>query len=61
MIEGESDEHEFLLKAKSKIWAIDIDGEILVNDTNDQKIEFGKTYRLQITDAKKAVLIAKVI
>jgi MiaB/RimO family radical SAM methylthiotransferase len=61
IIEGVSDEHEYLLKAKAKIWAPDIDGEILVNDTNEQKIEYGKSYKVEITDAKKAVLIAKVV
>lgn len=61
IIEGESEEHEYLLKAKEKLWAPEIDGEILVNDTNDINITFGKTYTLQITDAKRAVLIAKVV
>ena len=61
VIEGESDEHEFLLKAKTRLWAPDIDGEILINDTNDKQIEFGKSYNIEITDAKKSILIAKVL
>jgi len=60
-IEGESDEHEFLLRAKAVLWAPDIDGDILINDTNDFKIAFGNRYKIQITDAKKSTLIAKII
>jgi ribosomal protein S12 methylthiotransferase len=60
-VEGESEEHEFLLSAKAKLWAPEIDGVILVNDTDDKMIEFGKNYIVEITDAKKSTLIAKVI
>ncbi|MBT8348501.1 MAG: 30S ribosomal protein S12 methylthiotransferase RimO, partial [Sulfurovum sp.] len=34
IIDGESDEHEYLLSARPLIWAVDIDGEILINDTS---------------------------
>jgi ribosomal protein S12 methylthiotransferase len=60
-VEGESEEHEFLLSAKATLWAPEIDGVILVNDTDDKMIEFGKNYIVEITDAKKSILIAKVI
>ncbi|MEN8303150.1 MAG: 30S ribosomal protein S12 methylthiotransferase RimO, partial [Campylobacterota bacterium] len=43
IIDGESDEHEFLLSARKTIWAPEIDGEIYVNDrTKDEDLEFGK-------------------
>jgi ribosomal protein S12 methylthiotransferase RimO len=35
VIDGESDEHEYLLSARPLLWAVDIDGEILINDTSD--------------------------
>ena len=50
VIDGESDEHEFLLSARPLQWAVDIDGEVLVNDTNDLPVEYGKLYKAKITE-----------
>jgi len=50
VIDGESDEHEYLLSARPLIWAVDIDGEILINDTSDLPIEYGKLYQAKITE-----------
>ena len=62
VIDGESDEHEFLLSAKETIWAPEIDGEIYVNDrTDDSKdLEFGKIYKAKITGTVGNILTATV-
>jgi len=61
IIDGESDEHEYLLSAKESIWAPEIDGEIYVNDrTKDEELEFGKIYRAKITGIVGNILTATV-
>ncbi len=62
IIDGESDEHEFLLSARKLIWAPEIDGEIYVNDRTDelQELEFAKIYKAKITDIAGDVLTATV-
>jgi len=64
VIDGESDEHEYLLSARPLLWAVEIDGEVLINDTNDLPIEYGKMYEAQITelvgDKLLATLLARV-
>jgi len=49
ILEGESDEHEFLLSARPTLWAKEIDGDILINDTSDLEIVFGAIYRVKVT------------
>lgn len=61
IIDGESDEHEYLLSAKEVIWAPEIDGEIYVNDrTKDEDLEFGKIYKAKITGMVGNILTATV-
>ena len=62
VIDGESDEHEFLLSAKALIWAPDIDGEIYVNDRIDDEheLEFAKIYKAKITSIVGDILTATV-
>ncbi len=61
IIDGESDEHEYLLSAKETIWAPEIDGEIYVNDrTKDEELEFGKVYKAKITGIVGNILTATV-
>ncbi|HEX5623371.1 MAG TPA: 30S ribosomal protein S12 methylthiotransferase RimO [Sulfuricurvum sp.] len=51
IIDGESDEHEFLLSARALLWAPDVDGEIYVNDREiDEELTYGKMYRARITE-----------
>jgi len=50
IIEGQSDEHEYLLSARALNWAPEIDGEIYVNDTNEKSITFGTIYKARITE-----------
>ena len=62
VIDGESDEHEFLLSAKETIWAPEIDGEIYVNDRTDdsKELEFGKIYKAKVTGTVGNILTATV-
>ncbi len=62
VIDGESDEHEFLLSARKLGWTPEVDGEIYVNDrTNDEnELEFGKIYKAKITGIIGDILTAKV-
>ncbi len=50
VIEKESSEHEYLLSAKPLNWEREIDGEILINDSSDMPIDFGKRYRIYISE-----------
>ena len=61
VIDGESEEHEYLLSARPLIWAVDIDGEILINDTSDLPIEYGKLYQAKITELVGTQLLATLI
>ena len=61
IIDGESDEHEFLLSAKRTMWAPEIDGEIYVNDrTKDEELIYGKIYRAKVTQLVGNILTATV-
>jgi len=61
-ISKESEEHEYLLSAKQDIWGFEIDGEILINDYNQEaNIKYGKSYKAKITDYSHSQLVAKII
>ncbi len=62
IIDGESNEHEFLLSAKKISWAPEIDGEIYVNDRTDdtKELEFGKIYKAKVTSIVGNTLTATV-
>ena len=61
VIDGPSEEHEYLLSARDLRWAPEIDGEIYVNDkTLDEELEFGIMYRAQVTDLVGDTLTATV-
>ena len=60
VIDGESSEHEFLLSARALNWAVEIDGEILINDTNEISIQYGKIYRVKITQLAGLQLLGRV-
>ena len=61
VIDGESNEHEYLLSARELIWAPDIDGEIYVNDrTKDEDLEFTRIYKAKITGLVGNILTATV-
>lgn len=63
-IDGESDEHEFLLSARKTIWAPDIDGEIYINDNElpqGEQIKFGQIYTVRATELAGDKLLATVL
>ena len=63
-IDGESDEHEFLLSARKTIWAPDIDGEIYINDNElpqGEQIKFGQIYTVKVTELAGDKLLATVL
>jgi hypothetical protein len=41
-------------------WAVEIDGEVLINDTNDKSIDFGQIYDIEITQLAGMQLLAKI-
>ena len=61
VIDGESDEHEYLLSARPLNWAVDIDGEIFINDTSDLPVEYGKRYVAKVTELVGSQLLATLI
>ncbi len=61
VIDGESEEHEYLLSARKLLWAPEIDGEIYVNDrTSESELEFGKIYKAEVTQLVGDILTATV-
>lgn len=60
-INGYSSEGELFYGAKLTNWDKDIDGEVLINDTDIEKLETGKIYTAYITDYLDGKLIAKII
>jgi len=61
IIDGESDEHEYILSARPINWAVDIDGEVLINDTSDLKVAYGVVYEAKITQLAGEQLLATLI
>jgi len=61
ILEGESDEHEYILSARPSLWAKDIDGDLLVTDTSDLKITFGALYEAKITERAGERLLATLV
>ena len=61
VIDKESDEHEYLLSARPLQWAVDIDGEILINDTSDLRVEYGKVYEAKVTELVGTQLLATLL
>jgi len=61
ILEGESDEHEYILSARPILWAKDIDGDILINDTSDLEILYGAMYEVEITDFTGERLLGTLI
>jgi ribosomal protein S12 methylthiotransferase RimO len=61
IIDGQSDEHEYILSARPLNWAVDIDGEILINDTSDLKVDYGVVYEAKITQLAGEQLLATLI
>ncbi|RXJ56381.1 30S ribosomal protein S12 methylthiotransferase RimO [Candidatus Marinarcus aquaticus] len=62
VVDGESDEHEYLLSARNLLWAPEIDGEIYIND-NELKgeIKFGVIYKAKISELVGDKLLATIL
>jgi ribosomal protein S12 methylthiotransferase RimO len=62
IIDGESDEHEFLLSARALNWTPEVDGELYVNDREiDEELTHGKMYRARITEISGTKPLATII
>lgn len=61
VIDGKSDEHDYILSARPLLWAVEIDGDILINDTSDMDIIYGQTYNAKITELAGNRLLATLI
>lgn len=62
IVDSESEEHEYLLSARTLNWAPEIDGEIYINDNQlDSELEFGKIYQAKITEIAGNKLLGCVI
>lgn len=60
-LEGESSEGEMFYAAKKDIWDKDIDGEILINESDVKELEIGSLYLCEVTDVVDQKLIVKII
>lgn len=60
-ISGVSSEGEFFYGAKLGIWDKDIDGEILINDSEIENLEIGGIYTAQISEFVGGKLLAKIV
>lgn len=61
LLEGASDESDLLLQGRTEAQAPDIDGHILINDTNDRETRTGEFYPVEITDSMEYDLIGRII
>ena len=61
IIDGESDEHEYLLSARKLLWAPEIDGEFYVNDRSQESaLDYGVIYKAKVTELIGTILTATV-
>ena len=60
-IEGESSEGEMFFGAKPLLWDRDIDGEVLVNDSDVENLEVGALYECEITERGGDKLLGRVV
>ena len=58
--EGTSSEHELFIGAKKLSWDRDIDGEILINDSQIGELEISRCYKAQVTQLAGDKLLATV-
>jgi ribosomal protein S12 methylthiotransferase len=62
LLEGTSDESEFLLEGRTSLHAPEIDGKVFVNDVSEGlRPERGEFYRCQITESHDYDLVAKIL
>lgn len=62
VIDGPSDEHEYILSARKLFWAPEIDGEIYINDSElEGELVVGKIYKARITQLAGKNILGTVI
>ncbi len=61
VIDGKSQESELLFSARATLWAPEIDGEILINDTNNFKVSHGDFFIANITQIASSYPIATLV
>ena len=60
-LEGISSEGEMFYAAKKDIWDKDIDGEILINESDVKELEIGSLYICEVSDVVDQKLVATII
>ena len=60
-LEGSSQESDLLLSARKKLWAPEVDGEILINESETEDIAIGELYKVQITQLLGDKLVGTLI
>lgn len=60
-LEGISSEGEMFYAAKKDIWDKDIDGEILINESDVKELEIGSLYLCEVSDVVDQKLVASVV
>jgi ribosomal protein S12 methylthiotransferase len=62
LAEGESDETPLLWEGRTQFHAPEIDGKVYINDFGDlDKLEAGRFYRAEITEAHEYDLVARIV
>ena len=61
LLEGISTESDLLLEGRMETQAPEIDGKILINDTDEEKPESGRFYLTEITDSMEYDLLGRII
>ena len=60
-LDGTSQESELLLSARKKIWAPEVDGEILINDSEVENLQVGNLYNIKIEKLLGDKLVGTII
>ena len=60
-LEGISSEGEMFYAAKKDIWDKDIDGEVLINESDVKELEIGSLYLCEVSDVVDQKLVATII
>lgn len=61
IVEGESEEHEYLISAKAALWAPEIDGEILINESEIGELKHGMKVLVEINQIAGKTVIGRAI
>ncbi len=61
LLEGSSEESDLLLQGRTEGQAPDIDGHVLINDSNDVETRSGEFYSVEITDSMEYDMIGRIV